>query len=124
MFPLMVFPSILAPGQRLRRCRIFYPAANFVVDFYRQIMYIIKVVAAVAQSVERLIGSEEVTGPIPVSSLRKTDVIKGLIKPVRSQRLFLAGFFFFDLGSALAEALKYVIDNGIIDLSHVLGGII
>ena len=33
--------------------------------------------AAVAQSVERRIGSAEVTGPIPVSSLEKSLVSKG-----------------------------------------------
>ena len=31
----------------------------------------LKIVAAVAQSVERRIGSAEVTGPIPVSSFRE-----------------------------------------------------
>ena len=33
--------------------------------------------AAVAQSVERRIGSAEVTGPIPVSSLKKPLIFKG-----------------------------------------------
>ena len=33
--------------------------------------------AAVAQSVERHIGNVEVTGPIPVSSFRKSPKIKG-----------------------------------------------
>ena len=35
-------------------------------------------VAAVAQSVERRIGSAEVTGPIPVSSFQKPLILLGL----------------------------------------------
>ena len=39
-----------------------------MIDKHREILYNILGVAAVAQSVERRIGSAEVTGPIPVSS--------------------------------------------------------
>ena len=41
-----------------------------MIDKHREILYNIIGVAAVAQSVERRIGSAEVTGPIPVSSLK------------------------------------------------------
>ena len=40
-----------------------------MIDKHREILYNILGVAAVAQSVERRIGSAEVTGSIPVSSL-------------------------------------------------------
>ena len=39
--------------------------------------------AAVAQSVERRIGSAEVTGPIPVSSLLKPQSLSGVFLVVR-----------------------------------------
>ena len=41
-----------------------------MIDKHREILYNILGVAAVAQSVERRIGSAEVTGPIPVSSFK------------------------------------------------------
>ena len=48
--------------------------------------------AAVAQSVERRIGSAEVTGPIPVSSFVKA--------------LYLQGFFFFMLHFVLHDFIE------------------
>ena len=51
----------------VRRSRVRFPSAAF--HLIRTGKF--HIVAAVAQSVERRIGSAEVTGPIPVSSLEK-----------------------------------------------------
>ena len=70
------------------RCIKFH--INFVINFvvdkaiwpmvqYKLLMRSNASQAAVAQSVERRIGSAEVTGPIPVSSFKK---------PLRNQGLF------------------------------------
>ena len=56
-----------------------------MIDKHREILYNIIGVAAVAQSVERRIGSAEVTGPIPVSSFIFSPKIKCL-QDVKNER--------------------------------------